>query len=77
MRYSQDFKFFLRDVIIILKDNISYLKEKKLSANEEEKDFIAARLYSYHEIIVSIKSQLNNYNISEKEIGLDTIEDIV
>jgi hypothetical protein len=77
MRYSQDFKFFLKDVIIILKDNICYLKEKKSAANEEEKDFIAARLFSYHEIIVSIKSQLEKYNISEKEIGLDNIEDLI
>ncbi len=77
MRYSQDFKNFLKDVIFIIKDNIHELKEKKSIADNAEKDYIAARLYSYHEILSSIKSQLKAYNISEDEIGLDKIDDFI
>jgi hypothetical protein len=77
MRYSADFKIFLKDVIYILKDLINELKEKRSAANEEERDYILARLSIYNEIIFNLKSQLKEYNISEKEIGLDTIEDFL
>ncbi|MBX9852470.1 MAG: hypothetical protein K2X86_12030 [Cytophagaceae bacterium] len=77
MKYSQDFKNFLKDVISILKDNIRDLKEKRMFADDNEKDYIAARLFSYHEIISSIKSQLSEYNISEEEIGLNEIDDVL
>lgn len=77
MNYSQDFKNFMRDVILILKENIVDLKEKKMFADEEEKNYISARLFSYYEIISSIKGQLKEYNISEKEIGLDELEEIL
>jgi len=77
MNYSQDFKNFMRDVILILKENIIDLREKKMFADAEEKDYIAARLFSYYEIISSIKNQLKEYNISETEIGLDELKDIL
>jgi hypothetical protein len=77
MKYSQDFKNFLKDVIHILKDNIVELKVKRFSADESEKEYIAARLFSYHEIISSIKGQLKEYNISESEIGIDEIDEIL
>jgi hypothetical protein len=77
MGYSEEFKRFLRDVISILSDNISDLKEKRMSADESEKEYINARLMSYHEIISSIREQLKDYKISEEEIGLDRIGDVL
>lgn len=77
MQYSGDYKYLLKDVILILKANIVDLKEKRLFADETEKEYIAARLFSYHEIITSIRSQLKEYNISEDEIGLHEIEEIL
>jgi hypothetical protein len=74
MGYSRDFRFFLKDVIVLLRANINDLKEKRLFADEHEKAFIAARLFSYHEIITSIRSQLKEYNITEEEIGLNEID---
>lgn len=77
MPYSKEFVFFLKDVIYILKENIKDLKERKLVALEEEKEYIAARLISYHEIITTLRSQLREYNISEEEIGLNEIDKII
>lgn len=77
MPTSKDFKFFLKDVILILRDNIIDLKQKRLFADEREKDYIAARLFSYHEILTSLRSQLKDYDITEEEIGLDAIDDVL
>lgn len=77
MKYSQDFKNFLKDVILILKDNILELKAKRSSVDDSEQAFIDARLSSYQEIISSIRKQLVEYNISEEEIGLDEISKIL
>ena len=77
MPYSKEFVFFLKDVIYILKENIKDLKERKLLALDEEKEYINARLISYHEIITTLKSQLREYNISEEEIGLNEIDNII
>jgi hypothetical protein len=77
MPYSKEFILFLKDVIDILKANISDLKERKLFAESEEKEYISARLFSYHEIITTLRSQLREYNISEEEIGLNEIDPIV
>ena len=77
MPYSREFLLFLRDVISILKDNIKDLKERKNFAEAEEKEYIAARLFSYQEIVSTLRGQLKEYDISEKEIGLDDIDQIL
>lgn len=77
MGYTKDFKYFLKDVIMLLRANILDLKEKRLFADDKEKDYIAARLFSYHEIISSIKDQLKEYGINPEEIGLDEIDEIL
>lgn len=77
MKYSQDFKNFLKDVILILKDNILDLNGKRVDADDSERVYIEARLFSYQEIIASIRKQLKEYKIAEEEIGLDEIDKIL
>jgi len=73
----KEYKFFLKDVIQCLKDNIVDLKGKILFADESEKEYINARLFSYHEIVTSIKLQLKDYKITPEEIGIDQIDKIL
>jgi uncharacterized protein (DUF342 family) len=73
----KEYKFFLKDVIQCLKENIVDLKEKRLFADESEKEYINARLFSYHEIVSSIKVQLKDYKITPEEIGLDKLDNIL
>lgn len=76
MNHSGDFKKFLKEVILLLKDNIEDLKNKRKYANENEKEYIEARLLSYREIVANIRSQLSDYAITPEEIGLDKLTDI-
>ena len=74
MDFSDDYKNYLREVILILKENIYELNQKQLSADSEEKEYIAGRLYSYQEVISSLKNTIKNYGITEEEIGLHLIQ---
>ena len=70
-----DYRFLLKDVIAILKANITELKSKHASSNENEKGYIDARLFSYQEIVSRIRNQIKVYNITPEEIGLNEIEE--
>jgi hypothetical protein len=73
MDFSEEYKDYLREVITILKENIEDLRQKQAFADPEEKEYIAGRLFSYHEVIVSLKLTLKEFGIPEQEIGLDKI----
>lgn len=77
MKYSQEFKNSLKDVISILKDKILILKAKQSGAKGSEIEYINARLLSYREIINNIRGQLKEFEISEEEIGLDKLDEII
>ncbi len=70
---TNEYKDYLTEVIAILRDNIEDLKQKQLFADPEEKDYIAGRLFSYHEVIFSLRLSIKEYGILESDIGLDTI----
>jgi hypothetical protein len=74
MDFSDEYKEYLREVIVILKTNIEDLKQKKGFGDAEEQEYIAGRLFSYHEVIISLRATLAEFGISEAEIGLDKIK---
>lgn len=74
MDFSDEYKDYLREVIIILKENITMLKQKEAVAKGEEKEYISGRLSSYNDMIAALKTTLHEHGIPEKEIGLDQIE---
>ena len=73
MDFSDEYKEYLREVIVILKENIEDLKQKQAFSDSEEKEYISGRLFSYQEVIISLKATLEEFGISEQEIGLDQI----
>ena len=73
MDFSDEYKEYLREVIVILKENIEDLKQKQAFSDSEEKEYISGRLFSYKEVIISLKATLEEFGISEQEIGLDQI----
>ena len=74
MDFSDEYKEYLREVIVILKENIEDLKQKRAFSDPEEREYIAGRLFTYQEVVVSLKANLDEFGISESEIGLDQIE---
>ncbi len=75
--YPKEYKFFLKDIISILSANIIDLKKKSMSADSREKEYITARLFTYREIISTLRAQIKVHGISEEEIGLHNITDII
>lgn len=73
MDLSDEYKEYLREVIVILKENIEDLKQKRNFSDPEEREYIAGRLFTYHEVVISLKATLSEFGISEEEIGLNEI----
>lgn len=74
MVLTDEFKGYLQEVFRLLKENIKYLKEIYPVSNELEKDFIACRIFSYRQIVFSMKELIKKHNIREEEIGLDQLD---
>lgn len=73
MENSEDYKKYLRDIIVIIIENVQDLTEKLNQADSEEKEYLNGRLSTYIEVVTTLKKTIREHGIKEDEIGLDRV----
>lgn len=70
MATDQEYIKYLREIVQVLNEMIQDLKQRQAFAEEEEKEYIAGRLFSYYEMLNTMKFYCRENNLSEEELGL-------
>jgi len=66
----EQYKDFIRDVVITLHMNIRETGERKIFAEPEELAHIEARLQAYHEVLSVLRDSADEFRIPKQELGL-------
>lgn len=70
MSTKDTYIFFVQDVLITLHANIRDLEEKLAFADPEEKDYILGRIFSYKEVLETIRMAARSFGIDKEELGI-------
>ncbi len=73
MTTEQQYKNYLKDVVIVMKENIQDLKQRQAFADLSELEYINTKLFAYNEMISIFRMEIKKYKIKEGEIGLDSL----
>jgi hypothetical protein len=63
------YKYFLQDLIPILKDNLKEIKKDNID------DYVKGQLFAYFDILTIIQQQAIAFGINPDDIGINDIKD--
>lgn len=66
----EQYKDFIRDVVITLHMNIKETGDRKGFADPEELPHIEARLQAYHEVLSVLRQSADEFRIPKEELGI-------
>lgn len=72
---NQLYKNYLVDIILIYKQKADEaLKAYKVHKTSADKDYYQGQLFSFYDVLTTLKMQANAFKIPEDEIGLNAIQ---
>lgn len=76
---ANNYKDFLDYILSILKDDVDKLLKQKndpsIAANDSELSYLKGQLFAYFHLYRLLKSECFHFNISEKDLNLDIINE--